>query len=284
MTTVEAPASVSVAEPDTAQAPAVGRRADSRPGWVRRARRLIGPLLVLFLWWLVTRLGWVDHRFLSSPGKVLHVFSTEISEGVFQHNVGVSLGRVAKGLVIGVGLGVIVGCACAMWRLGDDLLDPVIQMFRTVPFVALTSLFVVWFGIGERPKYLLVALGCFFPVYLNTFNGIRNVDARLVEMAQGFGLSRLGLVREVILPGALPQALLGLRYALGISWLALVIAEQINANSGIGYLLYSAQNNLDTPGIIASVCTYAALGILTDTLVRLLEARLLTWRRTFTGA
>ena len=156
--------------------------------------------------------------------------------------------------MIGVGLGVIVGCACAMWRLGDDLLDPVIQMFRTVPFVALTSLFVVWFGIGERPKYLLVALGCFFPVYLNTFNGIRNVDARLVETAQGFGLSRLGLVREVILPGALPQALLGLRYALGISWLALVIAEQINANSGIGYLLSTAQNNLDTPGIIASVC------------------------------
>ena len=283
MTTLEAPAPVSVAEPDVGQSPPVRRRRD-RPAWVRRARRIIGPLLVLFVWWLVTRLGWVDHRFLSSPGQVLHVFTTEISDGVFQHNVGVSLGRVAKGLVIGVGLGVIVGCACAMWRLGEDLVDPVIQMFRTVPFVALTSLFVVWFGIGERPKYLLVALGCFFPVYLNTFNGIRNVDARLVEAAQGFGLSRLGLVREVILPGALPQALLGLRYALGISWLALVIAEQINANSGIGYLLSTAQNNLDTPGIIASVVTYAALGICTDALVRLLEARLLTWRRTYSGA
>ena len=239
---------------------------------------------MLLLWWVATRAGWVDHRFLSSPGKVIHVFSTEISNGVFQHNVGVSLGRVAKGLVIGVGLGVIVGCACAMSRLTDDLIDPVVQMFRTVPFVALTSLFIVWFGIGERPKYLLVALGCFFPVYLNTFNGIRNVDARLVEAAQGFGLGRIGLIREVILPGALPQALLGLRYALGISWLALVIAEQVNANSGIGYLLYTAQSNLDTPGIIAGIVTYAALGIITDSLVRLLEARLLGWRRTYTGA
>ena len=199
-------------------------------------------------------------------------------------NLGVSLGRVAQGLVLGVGLGVLVGCISGMSRLGDDLVDPVVQMFRTVPFVALTSLFILWFGIGERPKYLLVALGCFFPVYLNTFNGIRNVDARLVEAAKGFGLKRLGLVREVILPGALPQALLGLRYALGISWLALVIAEQINANSGIGYLLTTAQNNLDTAGVIASIVTYAALGVITDALVRVLESRLLAWRRGYTGA
>jgi len=129
-----------------------------------------------------------------------------------------------------------------------------------------------------------VALGCFFPVYLNTFNGIRNVDARLFEAAKGFGLKRFGLVREVILPGALPQALLGLRYALGISWLALVIAEQINSNSGIGYLLTTAQNNLDTAGVIASIVTYAALGVITDALVRVLESRLLVWRRGYTGA
>jgi sulfonate transport system permease protein len=252
--------------------------------WVRRVRRLVGPLLVLLLWWVGTRTGTVDQRFVSSPGKVLHVFSTEISNGVFQHNLGVSLGRVAQGLILGVGLGVLVGCISGMSRLGDDLVDPVVQMFRTVPFVALTSLFILWFGIGERPKYLLVALGCFFPVYLNTFNGIRNVDARLVEAAKGFGLKRLGLVREVILPGALPQALLGLRYALGISWLALVIAEQINANSGIGYLLTTAQNNLDTAGVIASIVTYAALGVITDALVRMLESRLLVWRRGYTGA
>jgi sulfonate transport system permease protein len=251
---------------------------------IRRARRLIGPLLVLVAWWVVTRTGLVDHRFLSTPWQVLHVFTSEIRSGVFQHNLGISLGRVAKGLAIGVTAGVVVGCIAGMSRLGDDLVDPVVQMFRTVPFVALTSLFVVWFGIGERPKYILVAIGCFFPVYLNTFNGIRNVDARLVEAAQGFGLGRLGLVREVILPGALPQALLGLRYALGISWLALVIAEQINANSGIGYLLTTAQNNLDTAGVIASIVTYAALGIITDALVRILERRLLSWRRGYTGA
>ena len=283
MTTIEAPPEAEAMAPDRVAVPPPGR-STSRAAWIRRGRRTIGPLAVLLLWWVATRAGWVDHRFLSSPAKVLHVFSTEISNGVFQHNVAVSLGRVAKGLAIGVGLGVIVGCLAGMSRLADDLVDPVVQMFRTVPFVALTSLFIVWFGIGEKPKFLLVALGCFFPVYLNTFNGIRNVDARLVEAAQGFGLGRLGLIREVILPGALPQALLGLRYAFGISWLALVIAEQVNANSGIGYLLYTAQSNLDTPGIIAGIVTYAALGIITDALVRLLESRLLSWRRTYTGA
>jgi sulfonate transport system permease protein len=259
------------------------RRTTGAP-WLRRARRLVGPLVVLLVWWVATRTGLIDQRFVSSPGKVLHVFSTEISSGVLQHNLGVSLGRVARGLILGVGLGLVVGCISGMSRVGDDLVDPVVQMFRTVPFVALTSLFILWFGINERPKYLLVALGCFFPMYLNTFNGIRNVDARLVEAARGFGLRRLGLVWEVIVLGALPQALLGLRYALGISWLALVIAEQINSNAGIGYLLTTAQNNLDTAGVIASIVTYAALGIITDALVRGLERRLLSWRRGYTGA
>ena len=283
VTIVELPAAVQASQAEGGgEIRSVRVRRFRRTTWARRARRLVGPLTVLLLWWVATRTGTVDQRFVSSPGKVLHVFSTEISNGVFQHNLGVSLGHVAQGLVIGVGLGILVGCISGMSRLGDDLVDPVVQMFRTVPFVALTSLFILWFGIGERPKYLLVALGCFFPVYLNTFNGIRNVDARLVEAATGFGLSRFGLVRQVILPGALPQALLGLRYALGISWLALVIAEQINSNAGIGYLLTTAQNNLDTAGVIASIVTYAGLGVVTDALVRVLENRLLVWRRGYT--
>jgi sulfonate transport system permease protein len=274
--------------------PSTARTAPARAGLSRlgalrtpaplRLRRALGPLLVLLGWWLVSLAGLVDHRIVAGPGQVWQVFASEFASGALQQNLLVSLGRVAQGLALGVTLGVAAGCLSGTLRLGDDLVDPVVQMLRTVPFVALTSLFIVWFGIDERPKVFLVALAGFFPVYLNTYNGIRNVDARLVEAAQSFGLGRLGLLREVILPGALPQALLGLRYALGVSWLALVIAEQINAQSGVGFLLTTAQNNLDTAGVIAGIVTYAAMGILTDAVVRLLEGRLLAWRRGFTGS
>jgi sulfonate transport system permease protein len=247
-------------------------------------RRALGPLLLLAAWWVAAQTGLIDHRQIASPAQVLGVFASELRDGSLQANLLVSLGRVVQGLALGVTIGVVAGCIAGTLRFGDDLLDPVVQMLRTVPFVALTSLFIVWFGINEQPKIFLVALASFFPVYLNTYNGIRNVDARLVEAAQGFGLNRLGLVWEVVFPGALPQALLGFRYALGVSWLALVVAEQVNAQSGVGYLLTNAQNNLDTAGVIAGVVTYATLGIVTDAIVRLLEARLLAWRRGFAGS
>ena len=262
----------------------LGRSALRAVAGRRDLRRWLGPLGLLATWWFASQTGLIDHRQLAGPGQVLAVFGSEIGSGSLQSNLLVSLLRVVQGLTLGVGLGVAAGCLAGTVRFGEDLVDPVVQMLRTVPFVALTSLFIVWFGINEAPKILLVALATFFPVYLNTFNGIRNVDARLVEAARGFGLKGLGLVREVILPGALPQALLGFRYALGVSWLALVIAEQINAQSGVGYLLTMAQNNLDTAGVIAGIVTYAALGILTDALVRGLESRLLVWRRGYTGS
>jgi sulfonate transport system permease protein len=271
---------------DTIAAP--GRRGRHRLGAAaRRARplrRAIGPLLFLLAWWLVARYGILDQQFVSSPAKVWHVFSTEISNGTFQSNLLISLGRVVKGLAIGLAAALIVACLVGSIKLFDDVIDPVVQMLRTVPFVALTSLFIVWFGIGDRPKIAIIALASFFPMYLNTRNGIRNIDARLVEAARSFGVSRIGLFWEVILPGALDQTLLGLRLSLGVSWLALVIGEQINADSGIGYLLWNAQNNVDTAGVVAGLVTYAALGGTTDLLVRMLERWLLSWRRGFEGS
>jgi sulfonate transport system permease protein len=251
---------------------------------LRKAVRVVGPLSVLAAWYLTTRFHVVDTRFISTPGSVLHVFAGEAASGSLQSALLVSLGRVVKGLAIGIGLGVLAGSLVGVSKLIEDLLDPVFQMFRTIPFVALTSLFIVWFGIGEEPKVALVALATFFPIYLNVHNGIRNVDQRLVEAAQGFGLGRVALIREVVLPGALPQALLGLRIALGVSWLALVAAEQIDSSSGVGALLANAQNNLDSAGVIAGIVTYAMLGIATDLIVRVLERRLLAWRRGFVGA
>jgi sulfonate transport system permease protein len=252
--------------------------------WLRRARRTTGPVLVVVAWWALCRGGFVDTRFLPAPGEVLHAFHRDSSDGLLWRSLWVSLRRVVEGLGFGVSAGLVLGCLSGMSRLGEDLVDPIVQMFRTVPFIALSSLFIVWLGIGEEPKFTIVALATFFPIYLNTFNGIRNVDARLVEMAESFGASRLTIITKVVLRGALPQALLGLRLALGVSWLALVFAEQINADAGIGFMLSNAQSFLDTPTIMEVIAIYAMLGLITDAAVRLLEARLLRWRVGFTGS
>lgn len=252
--------------------------------WSRRLLRTIGPVLFVVIWWTFDRIGVFNPLFLPSPVTIGHRLVTWIGNGVWERNVLVSARRAVEGLLLGAGAGVLVGCLSGMSQLFEDLSDPVVQMLRTVPFIALSPLLIIWFGIGETPKIALVIVATFFPLYLNTFNGIRNVDARLVEAARGFGLGGLGLVRQVIIPGALPQILVGLRLAMGFSWLALVVAEQINANSGIGFLLTTSQNSFDTTGVVAAVATYAFMGIVTDAIVRLLEGRLLRWRLAYTGS
>ena len=162
-------------------------------------------------------------------------------------------------------------------------MDSTIQMLRTVPFVGLIPLLIVWFGIGETPKYAIIGLGTAFPMYLNVFAGIRAVEANLLESTESLGVSRLGIVRHVVLPAALPNAFVGLRYALGIAWIALIFAEQVNASSGIGYLMNNAEQYDQTNVIIVCLALYALLGLLIDLLVRLLERWLLSWRPTFEG-
>ena len=204
--------------------------------------------------------------------------------GELQHHLWVSLGRAVKGLVIGVTLGTALAVVSGLWRLGEDLIDAPMQMLRTLPFVALVPLFILWFGIGDEAKIALIILGTAFPMYINTFAGIRGVDAKLVEAAKTVGLSRWGLIKDVVLPGALPSALVGLRYSMTISVLALVVAEQINASAGIGYLITNARDFLQTDVIVVGLLVYALLGIGADLIVRLLERKLLGWRRSFTGA
>ncbi|CAM5254615.1 hypothetical protein SALBM135S_01530 [Streptomyces alboniger] len=167
--------------------------------------------------------------------------------------------------------------------LSEDLVDTSVQMLRTVPFVGLIPLFIIWFGIGETPKIAIIALGVSFPLYLNVYAGIRGVDAQLIEAGESLGLSRWGLVRHVVLPGALPGAMTGLRYSLGVAWLALVFAEQVNADSGIGFLMVQARDFLRTDVIVVCLIVYAFLGLIADFIVRTLERLLLQWRPTFTG-
>jgi len=177
-------------------------------------------------------------------------------------------------VALGVGLGLVAGLS----RLGEVLVDPLMQIKRTIPVVALTPLFIVWFGIGETPKIALIVFATVFPVYLNLYNGIRGVDVRLLDAARSFGLSRFELIRDVILPAALPSLLVGLRYALSIAVILLVIAEQINATAGLGYLINNARDFMRTDIIVVCLMVYALLGLGADWLVRAVEKRALVWR------
>jgi sulfonate transport system permease protein len=189
-----------------------------------------------------------------------------------------SLERVGLGLGLGVGIGIALALVSGMSRWGDDLVDPSLQMLRTLPVLALVPLFILWFGIGQTSKVYMIAFACIFPVYLNLSSGIRGVDAKLLEAAKTLRLSRLQLIRHVIVPGSAASLLVGLRYASGVAWLVLVISEQINASSGVGYLIVNAQEFFRTDIVLVGVVIYALLGFLTDALCRLLERRALAWR------
>jgi sulfonate transport system permease protein len=221
---------------------------------------------------------------VASPVAVIDAGRQLWDQGALQSNLIISLLRVVEGLTFGVAAGVGLAVLCGLFWLGEDLLDPVIQAARAVPILGLVPLAIIWFGVGEVPKVALIALGCLFPVYLNTYAGIRGVDLKLVEAAQTFGLRRWGLVQRVILPGALPGFLTGLRFALVGSWIVDVVAEEINAQSGLGYLINQAQATDRTDVMFLCLAIYAILGLLAEVVVRLLERGLLRWRRGFAGA
>jgi sulfonate transport system permease protein len=245
---------------------------------LRRFRRFLSPLVLVLLWQIGSMTGLIPARTLAAPSTILVTAWGLLATGELGHHLVVSLGRVLIGLGIGVSIGTALAIVAGLSRRGEDLVDAPMQMLRTLPFLALVPLFILWFGIGETPKIALVALGTTFPIYLNLFAGIRGVDPKLVEAGRVFGLDRRGLVRHVILPGALPSALVGLRYSLGVAWLSLVVAEQVNADAGIGYMISDARDFLRTDVIVVGLLVYALLGLAADGLVRTLERRALAWR------
>jgi sulfonate transport system permease protein len=263
--------------------PARGRRRG------RAALRLISPVVVLALWQLVSSTGLVSEQRLPSP---THIWSTAVSlittdspaYGTLQSALLVSLGRVAIGFAIGGGIGLLLAIVAGLSRVGENAVDPLMQMLRTLPLFGLIPLFIVWFGIGEGPKIILIALGAAIPLYLNAFAGIRNVDGKLGELAHVLHLNRRELLTQIVLPGAMPQILTGLRQSLGVAWLALVVAEQINANAGLGFMISQATQFLRPDVIIVALLVYCILGLLTDWLVRLIERKALAWRLSFLAA
>lgn len=262
--------------------PASVRRARLRsvPRWLRRT---VGPLLLLALWQVFSATGVLHPDVLASPGTVARAGADLIADGTLPAAMGVSLQRVAVGLVLGGVVGTALALVSGLSRLGEDLVDATVQMLRTVPWVGLIPLFIIWLGIGEAPKVALIALGVAFHLYLNVYAGIRGVDAQLIEAGESLGLNRWGLVRHVVLPGALPGAMTGLRYSLATAWLALVFGESINADAGIGFLMNQAREFFRTDVIVVCLVVYAFLGLTADVIVRTLERLLLQWRPTFTG-
>jgi sulfonate transport system permease protein len=240
--------------------------------------RWLSPIVLLLVWEAASRTGLIPAEMLAAPSSVVSAFGQMIVSGELPANLLVSLGRVSLGLGIGVTLGVLLGLAAGLSRPGEAVVDPIMQIKRTIPVLALTPLFIVWFGIGEAPKIALIAFATLFPVYLNLYQGIRGVDVRLVEAARSFGLSPQALIAHVILPGALPSLLTGLRYALSTSILVLVIAEQINATAGIGYLINTAREFMRTDIIVVCLMVYALLGLAADAAIRATERRMLAWR------
>ncbi|MEU8370645.1 ABC transporter permease [Micromonospora tulbaghiae] len=190
-----------------------------------------------------------------------------------------SLTRAALGLLIGGGLALVLGAAAGLLRLGDDLVDPPVQMARMLPHLGLVPLLIIWVGIGESLKVTLVALGAFFPIYFNTYAGIRDIDERLVEAARTCGLGAAARLRHVVLPGALPALFLGLRLAIGAAWLSLVVGEQVNAQTGVGFLMMEAREFSQTDVVVLGLLIYALLGLASDLLIRYAERRTLAWRR-----
>ncbi len=253
-------------------------RADNLRRKMPWERRWVSPVLLLLLWQAGSSIGAIPARILASPVSVLGELGSMLGSGALAHHLMVSLLRVALGLAIGVGSGTALGLLAGLSRTGDAAIDPLVQIKRTIPVVALTPLFIVWFGIGEATKIGLIAFATAFPVYLNLHQGIRGVDRRLLDAARSFGLSRLQLVWHVVLPGALPSLLVGLRYALSVAVLMLVIAEQVNATSGLGYLINDARETMRTDIIVVCLMIYALLGLGGDWLVRSIEARALAWR------
>jgi sulfonate transport system permease protein len=238
------------------------------------------------IWQLVSSSGLISEQKLPPPTSVWHTALTLITTsspayGTLQGAMLVSLQRVAIGLAAGCSIGLVAGLIAGLSRLGEYSVDPPMQMLKALPLFGLIPVFIVWFGIGELPKVLLIALGSSIPIYLNTFAGIRNGDSKLVEAGHSLGLRKGEMIRHIILPGALPQILVALRQSLAIGWLALVVAEQIGANGGLGFIINQGTEFLNNSVIFVALLVYCLLGLLTDALVRLLERRALAWRRGF---
>ena len=244
---------------------------------LRRLLPWLLPLVLVVFWQLSSSLGWLSTRVLPAPLSVVDAAWTLAESGELWTHVRISAGRALLGLAVGGGLGLVLGLLTGSVRWVETLLDSSIQMVRNIPALALIPLVILWFGIEESAKLFLISVAVFFPIYINTFHGIRNVDPGLIEMGRTYGLSRWGLYRQIILPGAMSSILVGLRFSLGLMWVILIVAETISAQAGIGYLTMNAREFLQTDVVLVGILLYAVLGKLADLFAKGLEKYWLRW-------
>ncbi|MFD9948270.1 ABC transporter permease [Nonomuraea sp. NPDC059023] len=258
-------------------------RRSLRPGRPLRLGFLYGPLLLVAAWAAGSATGLLDPRFLSAPWTVVTTTGELIASGRLQDNLLSSVQRVGLGLAFGIPAGTLLALASGLSRWGEALIDGPVQIKRAVPALALMPLLILWLGIGEGMKITVIALGVVVPIYIHTHNGLRGIDARYVELAETVELGRTAFIRKVVLPGALPGFLLGMRFAVTTAWLFLVVAELINSTGGIGYMMDLARTYGQTDVILVGIVLYGLLGLFSDAAVRLVERRALSWRRTLAG-
>lgn len=245
--------------------------------WRERLLPWLVPLAIVLAWQTCSRAGWIAPRVLPAPLAVAHAAWEQWRSGELTADVAASASRALAGFFIGGGIGLALGFATGLFRPIEIALDSTVQMIRNIPVLATVPLVILWFGIDERAKVFLVALGVFFPTYVNTFHGIRSVDRGLVEMAKSYGVTGFALWRHVIVPGALPSILVGVRFALGLMWVTLIVAETLSARAGIGYMTMNAREFLQTDVMFVGILLYALLGKLADLLAKALERIALRW-------
>jgi sulfonate transport system permease protein len=259
-----------------------GRRRHRARGW----QRALSLVVAVGLWQAASSSKLLPASKLASPASIAHtaydlIVQNSPTYGTLQASLLASLERWAIGFSLGITIAVLLAIITGLSTIFETILDPILQALRSVPLLGLIPLFIVWFGIGQLPKVLFVLLSALFPMYLNTFAGIRGVDSKLGELGHVLGLRRSELIRHIVLPGALPSALTGLQLSVIASMLALVVGEQINATSGLGFMITQAQQFLDNSVIMVALIVYAILGVLANGAVRLLERKALAWRRDF---
>lgn len=277
MTTLTAPTRP-VAAVDAEDVRPVRRRLG--PGKPVRFGGLVGIAVLLAAWVVGSATGLLDERNLSAPWTVVTTAETLIENGRLQESLVTSGIRAALGLGLGVAVGTVLALISGLSRIGETLIDGPVQVKRSIPTLALIPLLLLWFGIGEPFKILTIALAVFVPIYIHTHNGLRTIEGRYAELAETLGVSRTEFIRHVVLPGAMPGFLLGMRFAVTSSLLALVVVEVINSTSGIGHMITLASNYGQTDVIVVGLVVYALLGVTADAIVRFIERKALSWRRT----
>ena len=239
------------------------------------------PFAIIVVWQTAASSGLLSTRILPAPTDVVLAGWKLLGTGELVRNMWVSFWRAIVGFAIGGGIGFAFGLANGLSKRSEIAFDSTLQMVRNIPHLALIPLVILWFGIDETAKIFLVALGVFFPIYINTQHGIRSVDPQLIEMGRTYGMTPPELFWRVLLPGALPSIFVGVRFGLGIMWLTLIVAETIAASSGIGYMAMQAREFLLVDVVVLAILIYALLGKAADSAARLLERLSLSWHPAF---